>query len=74
MKEHVYEELIGILGPNRAPESADLPLMLYTERVIKETLRIFPVGGFFLRTVSEDIDMGEIANVLSDAKFTKILI
>lgn len=65
MKENVYEELIGILGPDRAPESADLPLMFYTERVIKETLRIFPVGAFFLRTVSEEIDMGELDNDLN---------
>lgn len=43
--------------------------MTYTERVIKETLRIFPVGGFFLRTVSEDVDMGENVDLnLNDAK------
>ncbi|XP_060533904.1 cytochrome P450 4C1-like [Cylas formicarius] len=56
----VYNEVIEIMGHDRLPEYKDLPLMKYTERVIKETLRLFPVGAFFLRAATEDLDLGDI--------------
>ncbi|CAH1118516.1 unnamed protein product [Phaedon cochleariae] len=59
IQQKVYEEIFEIMGPDRKVVPADLPEMKYTERVIKESLRIFPVAAFFVRSVGENIDMGE---------------
>lgn len=49
---------MDILGHERPPEAVDLPKLKYMELFIKETLRLFPVGGFVVRAVDEDIDLG----------------
>ena len=36
--------------------------MDYLERVIKETMRLFPVGPVILRKVGEDLDIGLFYN------------
>lgn len=49
-----------ILGNEMKPVSSeDIPQMKYTERVIKETLRIFPVAPVISRYVKSDVDLGK---------------
>nr|WCC58119.1 cytochrome P450 [Pharsalia antennata] len=59
IQQKVYEEVIDVLGEDRLVEASDLPKLKYLERVIKETLRLFPVAVYFLRTVGEDVDLGK---------------
>ncbi|KAJ8982605.1 hypothetical protein NQ317_005077 [Molorchus minor] len=59
LQQKVFEEVIDVIGPDRAVEPADLPHLKYTERFVKETLRIFPVAGFVVRAVEEDVDIGD---------------
>lgn len=49
-----------IIGPDRNIFPEDLPKMKYTERVIKETLRLFPIGPFLARYTADDIKLGNI--------------
>ncbi|XP_074042277.1 cytochrome P450 4C1-like isoform X2 [Leptinotarsa decemlineata] len=60
VQQKVYEEIIDILGPDRTILASDLPQMKYTERVIKENLRLFPVATIFGREIEEDIDLGNV--------------
>ncbi|KAG5894243.1 hypothetical protein JTB14_007870 [Gonioctena quinquepunctata] len=59
VQQKVYEEVIDIVGTDRMVIASDLPKMKYTERVIRETLRLFPIAAVFARTLGEDIDIGE---------------
>nr|CAI5866580.1 unnamed protein product [Callosobruchus analis] len=56
--QKVYEEVLDVLGVEKSVESEDLLRLEYTERVIKECLRLFPPIGFISRYVSEDVDIG----------------
>ncbi|XP_072381843.1 cytochrome P450 4C1-like [Diabrotica undecimpunctata] len=60
VQQKVFDELIDILGPDRRAFPEDLPQMKYLERVIKETMRIFPVVPLLGRTLDEDIDGGDM--------------
>ncbi|KAG5875110.1 hypothetical protein JTB14_018588 [Gonioctena quinquepunctata] len=57
--DKMYDEILGVLGPDRDIEPSDLPQLKYTERFIKETLRFFPVTPFLLRAIDKDIDIGD---------------
>ncbi|XP_074029603.1 cytochrome P450 4C1 isoform X2 [Leptinotarsa decemlineata] len=59
VQQRVYEEVIDILGHDRIVIASDLPKLKYTERVIKENLRIFPIAAVFARSLEEDIDIGD---------------
>lgn len=59
MKERVYKEVIEVIGAAKAVEPEDLPKLQYLDRFIKETLRLFPVAGFILRTIHQDTDIGK---------------
>ncbi|KAG5875109.1 hypothetical protein JTB14_018587 [Gonioctena quinquepunctata] len=59
MQDKMYDEIMGVLGPDRDIEPSDLPQLKYTERFIKETLRFFPTVPFLLRAIVEDIDVGD---------------
>ncbi len=53
----LHEELHCVLD-GRAPQAADLPKLPYTERVIRESMRLFPPGPAFGREPIEDVEIG----------------
>jgi cytochrome P450 len=53
----VYQELDTVLG-GREPTASDLPRLSYTERVVKETLRLFPPAfALFMRQALADVEI-----------------
>jgi cytochrome P450 len=53
----VHEELDAVLG-GREPTAADLPRLSYTERVVKETLRLYPSAyAVFMRQALTDVEI-----------------
>lgn len=59
IQERVYEEIIDVIGPDRSVTYKDLPNLQLMERVIKETMRLFPVGPILVRKLTGDIAMGD---------------
>jgi cytochrome P450 len=52
----LHEELDRVLG-RRAPEFPDLQRLPYTERVIKESMRLYPPAWSLARTVISDFEL-----------------
>ncbi|VEN59982.1 unnamed protein product [Callosobruchus maculatus] len=59
IQEKVYREVIEKVGLVGDPTPEDLSQLEYTERVIKEVLRLFPPGFMISRYASGDIDIGD---------------
>lgn len=58
VQDKVFEEQYEIFGDNqRDITHIDLSQMKYLERVIKESMRIFPVTGLIFRTITNDIQL-----------------
>jgi cytochrome P450 len=59
IERRLFEEVRTVLG-DRSPTLADLPQLEFTERVIKESMRLFPpVWGFERQAVAEDEIAGQ---------------
>ncbi|KAF9819294.1 hypothetical protein SFRURICE_000285 [Spodoptera frugiperda] len=57
VQEKMYKEIIQVLGPDRDIEKDDIKHLVYTEAVIKEALRVFPIGPALLRYVDRDVKL-----------------
>src|SRR5262245_625162 len=58
VQRRVVQEVDAALG-NRAATSADLPRLRYLERVVKESMRLYPAAAFlFGREAVEDVELG----------------
>ena len=59
LKEKVYEEIDSVLsGPDHTPKMKELNEMKYLERVIKESLRLYPSVPMCGRQLLEDVEIG----------------
>lgn len=58
----MYEEIFNIYGDDNVEcnpvQYEDLQKLIYLERVIKETLRLFPSLPLIGREATEDFDLG----------------
>lgn len=58
VQEKIVNELRAIFPSNQEPVDFDmLNKLTYMETVIKETLRLFPVAAFTLRTTTHDYEL-----------------
>jgi cytochrome P450 len=57
VEERMHSELDQVLA-GRAPDFADIAKLEYLDRVITETLRIYPAGWLFTRSPVTDIEIG----------------
>ncbi|KAL4708370.1 hypothetical protein ACJJTC_019606 [Scirpophaga incertulas] len=58
IQEKVYQEIFDVFGNSDRPiVKGDLIQLRYLERVVKETLRLFPPVPFIIRKVQEDITL-----------------
>ncbi|PSN43019.1 Cytochrome P450 4C1 [Blattella germanica] len=59
-QEKAFQEQEDIFeGSTRAPNLNDINEMKYLERVIKETLRLYPGIPFYGRQLKEDVKIGK---------------
>lgn len=59
LQDTVVEEIMSIVG-DREILPPDLHKFKYLERVLKESMRLFPPIPFFARHLEEDIDIGTV--------------
>ncbi|XP_030752351.1 cytochrome P450 4c3-like isoform X2 [Sitophilus oryzae] len=59
IQQKVYEEVITEIGRDAPIETDHLPKLKYTERVISESLRLFPPVFIVGRHINKDIQIGD---------------
>src|SRR6202011_627459 len=52
----LQEELRQVLG-GRTPQPEDLPRLPYTDKVVKESMRLYPPAWSLARTVAKEIEL-----------------
>lgn len=57
VRKRLYEEWEGVLGDDD-PTPADVPRLTYTDRVLTESLRLYPPAFAVFREAAEDIEIG----------------
>ncbi|KAJ8715558.1 hypothetical protein PYW07_010040 [Mythimna separata] len=57
VQDKIYQEIKEIFPTDRDVEKEDLQKLVYTEAVIKESLRIFTTGPVTLRYVEKDVNL-----------------
>jgi cytochrome P450 len=57
VEHRLHEELDCVLG-GRTPDFSGLPKLPYTERIIKEVMRLYPPAWSVARTVIQDFEVG----------------
>ncbi|WP_242904384.1 cytochrome P450 [Actinomadura terrae] len=55
----VAAELDNVLGDRAVPEYADLKKLKYLDRVLRETMRLYPPGPYGAREATEDLTIGD---------------
>jgi cytochrome P450 len=55
-EKKLHQELDRVLG-GRLPEFSDLPALIYTDRVIKESMRLYPPAWSLARTVISEFEL-----------------
>src|SRR5258708_29661086 len=58
VERKLHAELDAVLG-GRVPTASDLPKLQYTDRVIRETLRLYPPAWRIFRRTEEPLEVGE---------------
>jgi cytochrome P450 len=58
VEQRLHAELDAVLG-GRTPTASDLPRLHYTEKVIRETLRLYPPAWRIFRRTEEALQVGE---------------
>jgi cytochrome P450 len=58
IEDKLHAELDAVLG-GRAPTAADLPKLQYTDRIIRETLRLYPPAWRIFRRTEEPLKVGD---------------
>nr|CAH7767122.1 unnamed protein product [Callosobruchus chinensis] len=59
VQQKVFEEVVEVMGSEKSVIPEHLLRMEYTERVIKEALRVLPVIALISRYASEDVEIGD---------------
>ena len=57
VEQKLREELTQVLG-GRAPRLEDLPRLPYTDKVVKESMRLYPPAWSLARTVTKEVELG----------------
>nr|CAH7734651.1 unnamed protein product [Callosobruchus chinensis] len=60
VQEKVYQEVMEVIGTDEEILPEHINKMEFTDRVIRETMRLFPAGPIITRYISGDIDLGNI--------------
>lgn len=59
IQDKVREEIKLVVGDSDSVTLEHLPELKYTEMVIKETVRLYPIAPLMVREATGDIDLGE---------------